>query len=158
VSAELAVQQAVYARLNSQLSVPVYDHVPQPADSGDDSMFPYVAIGDDTGIEWDTDTSDGWEITLTIHSWSRTRGRLEVKTLQGEIWDALHRHDLAVQGYRTVFCYSEFSETFLEADGLTRHGVQRFRIVIDKGEQPGILVIDGGAALVIDTGAAIAVW
>lgn len=158
MSAELAVQQSVFSRLTAALDVPVYDHVPQPADGGDAQNFPYVAIGDDTAIDWDTDTSDGWEITLTIHAWSRARGRLEVKALQGEIWSALHRHDLDVPGYNTIFCYGEFSETILEPDGLTRHGVQRFRIVLDRGEQPGILVTDDGSVLVTDTGAAIAVW
>ena len=157
MSAELRVQEAVYTRLAAVLDIPVYDHVPQPVDSGDNAKFPYVAIGDDTTIAWDTDTSDGFEITITIHSWSRSRGRLEVKTIMGEVWDALHRYALPVAGYRTIFVYGEFSETFVEADGITRHGVQRFRIVIDAGELGESIAIDSGEVLITGTGELITV-
>lgn len=148
MSAELALQEAIYTRLTDVLDVPVYDHVPQPVDSGDNSKFPYVAIGDDTTIQWDTDSSDGFELTITIHSWSRARGRLEVKTLMGQVWDALHRYALPVVGYRTIFVYGEFSETFVEPDGITRHGVQRFRVLLDAGELGQAIAIDSGEALV----------
>jgi hypothetical protein len=110
----------------------IYDHVPEPADSGSDISFPYVTVGDDTALDWDTDTSVGKEATITIHSWSRYRGRKEVKEIQGAIYDCLHLSQLNVFGYDTVQCLSEYSETLVDPDGLTRHGVQRFRIILDK--------------------------
>ena len=100
----------------------VYDHVPQG------TAYPYVVIGEDTAIEWDTDTSDGVESTLTIHVWSRLKGRRETKEIMELIYDALHRAELQIEGLHSVFCYWEFSETFLDPDGETRHGVTRFRI------------------------------
>lgn len=112
----------------------IYDNVPQVADSGKDANFPYVSIGEDTLVDWDTVTSVGKEATLTIHSWSRDRGRKEVKDIQGAIYDTLHLSSLMVTGYTTVLIVSEFSETLSDPDGITRHGIQRFRLIIDKEE------------------------
>jgi hypothetical protein len=115
----------------------IYDAVPQADDAGSDIPFPYVTIGDDTAIDWDTDTSVGKEATITIHSWSRYRGRKEVKEIQGAIYETLHLSQLPVDGYDTVLCFSEFSESLVDPDGLTRHGIQRFRIILDKELQDG---------------------
>ncbi len=123
MSADLEIQKAIFARLSS-MSVPVYDDVP------DNAPPPYVVIGDDTLLEFDSDGISGFEATTTIHTWSTYRGRKEVKELQGEIYTLLHRAELAVVGYTFVSCDSEFSESILDADGVTRHGIQRFRILI----------------------------
>lgn len=146
MSIEYLIQEAIYDKLigdntlksalapNVQDSTKgaIYDNVPQAVDSGSDSVFPYVTIGDDTMLDWDTDTSQGKEATLTIHVWSRYRGRKEVKEIQGIIYDALHLSNLIITGYHSVLMLSEFSETLLDPDGLTRHGVQRFRLIVEK--------------------------
>jgi hypothetical protein len=137
VSAEYEIQKAIFAKLSADAPLNnvikgLFDSVPQESDSGSDIVFPYVTIGDDTALDWDTDTSVGKEATLTIHSWSRHRGRSEVKQIQGLIYDALHVSQLNVVGYNTVLCFSEYSESLVDPDGLTRHGVQRFRLIIDK--------------------------
>ena len=126
MSAELEVQKAVYSALDTALNIPVYDDVP------DNAVAPYVVIGDDTFVEFDSDGESGFEATVTVHSWSIYRGRAQVKTIMGSIYDALHRAELNVQGYNLLGCDCEYSETFLESDGVTRHGVQRFRIFIRK--------------------------
>jgi len=124
MSAELEVQKAIFSTLSAALSTTVYDNVP------DNAVAPYVVIGDDTFVQMDTDLIVGFEATITIHSWSKYRGRAEVKTIMGNIYDALHRAEFTVQGYNLLGCDCEYSETFLESDGVTRHGVQRFRILI----------------------------
>ena len=146
MSAESEIQKAIYGELitasalaallaknvNDSTLPAIYDAVPQSKDSGSDIPFPYVVIGDDTMLDWDTDTSVGKEATITIHSWSSYRGRIQVKDIQGAIYDALHLSQIIVDGYDTVLCLSEYSESILDPDGLTRHGVQRFRLIIDK--------------------------
>lgn len=122
---QLEIQTAIYSRLTSQLSEPVYDNVPQ------DPTLPYVVIGDDTSIPFDTDLELGEEATLTLHIWSRYDGRAEVKGIMSDIYDALHRHSLAVTGADTIDCMFEFSETMLDPDMETRHGVMRFRLLLD---------------------------
>lgn len=126
-----AVQSAVFTKLDASLSTPVYDNAPQREDAA--TGFPYVTIGEDTVNEWDTDTELGGNCTVTVHTWSRYRGRKETKEIQGNVYDALHRAtDLTYAGY--VFVGVDFisSDSFLDSDGLTRHGVQTFRIYIEE--------------------------
>lgn len=122
-----ALQQAIYARLSAVVSVAVYDHTPQ------DVAFPYVVIGeDDTVIPFDTDDSVGAESTINIHVWSRYRGWKEVKEIQREVYQALHRYELSVTGAHVVTVEFDDARTFLDQDGLTRHGVTRFRIITEE--------------------------
>lgn len=128
MSFSLAIQAAVYQRLTNYvpLTAPVYDDAPQGA------AFPYITIGDDTLTEWDQDACLGAEATLTLHVWSRERGRKQTKQIQGLLYDALHRYPLTVNGAHAVDCLWEMSESFLDPDGHTRHGVSRFRIILQK--------------------------
>nr|WP_297388262.1 DUF3168 domain-containing protein [uncultured Roseateles sp.] len=128
-----ALQTAVFTRLAAALApVAVYDHVPQAVDPGSDVPFPYVTIGEDEPREWDTDTEDGFEATFTVHVWSRQLGRLQVKQLQDEIYDALHRYNLPVTGYETVLLSFESATTLQDPDGITQHGVSRFRGLFER--------------------------
>ena len=127
-----ALQKAVYARLTASLGgVAVYDHAPQNA------AFPYVLIGDDTAVTWDTKTRDGQEYTLTIHCWDAPKaGRKSVKAVAAQIYAALHRQEdsIPVTGYRLVLLIWEFMDTFQEpAEGDADryyHGVLRFRALV----------------------------
>ena len=103
----------------------VYDHVPQ------DAVFPYIAIGDVTSVPFDTYDTVGDEQTLMLHTWSEYRGRKEIKTLQGLVYDVLNRAELSLSGGTAIGCDQELVEDFIDADGLRRHGVQRFRVIID---------------------------
>lgn len=132
-----AIQTAIYSALTSNSTLMtmvtgVYDSVPQAADSGRGDDFPYITIGEDTLVEWDTDTEVGADVTITIHTWSRYRGRSEVKEIQGEVYDTLHRSNLGVSGYNLVGVDWLQSESFMDTDGMTRHGVQTFRITIEE--------------------------
>ena len=125
------LQQAVYAALTGDASVQallgnparVFDHVPQ------DSVFPYVVVGEVTSGPFDTKTEDGLDQTLTIHSWSRYRGLKETKEIMAAVTGALDQQALAVSGHDLVLLRLTFGATVLDPDGLTRHGVQRFRAV-----------------------------
>jgi len=119
------IQQAIYDALKVATDVPVFDHVPQ------DTPYPYIVVGDDTSTPFDTDDSQGTEATCTIHAWSQYRGRKEAKALNQVIYDTLHRQTLAVNGAHPVECFQEFEQTLVESDGLTRHGISRFRIIIE---------------------------
>lgn len=91
----------------------------------------YVVIGDDTMDEDDTDTETGAQITATIHVWAKKLGRIEVKEVQSEIDGLLHRQDLEVDDFTVVGINREFSQTFDDPDGVTRHGVQRYRMLME---------------------------
>lgn len=130
MSYETAVQTAVFEALNGHAALTaladIYDAVPQGAG------IPYVTIGEDNHNEWDTDNTTGSDCSITIHTWSRGRGRKQAKAIQAEIYAALHRAELSHTGYKFDSCDWESSQSFTDADGLTRHGVQIFRIILER--------------------------
>ncbi len=110
----------------SKISAPVYDNVPQ------NQKAAYVAIGESTSIPHSSDRETGFEATLTLHTWSTYRGTKEAAEIMGEIYDSLDRADLAIPGYTILGVDYEFDQIFLDPDGVTRHGVQRFRVLMTK--------------------------
>ena len=109
----------------------IYDDVPQAADGAVTSAFPYVRIGAFIRDENDTDTELGFTGTLTIHTWSRGAGMKQAEAIMDAIYDALHFYNLIVTGYGVSTIHQEFAEIMLDSDGKTRHGVQRFRIILE---------------------------
>jgi hypothetical protein len=107
----------------------IYDHVPQSAAGESLVPFPYLVVGDTTEAEWDADDSVGRESTITLHAWSRYLGMAQVKNIIDQVKVVLHNKPLSVSGENVIYCYWEFAEVFRDPDGITRHGVTRFRIV-----------------------------
>jgi hypothetical protein len=127
-----AAQEAVYAALSSSAAlqgmignpVRLYDVVPPAA------AFPYVTLGDVSARDYDTKDRDGFEQMVVLHAWSRGRGRKELKNVMQAVYDILHRGDLGVTGADFVSCRFQSASTQQENDGLTLHGVMRFRIIV----------------------------
>ena len=126
-------QRAIYDRLDALLSVPVYDHVPQPNDAG--LPFEFVTIGEDTFEPFDTDQTIGYTVVASVHTWVRERGRKRTKEIQQQIYNTLHRFELSVSGFDTINLAFEYADSAMDVDGLTRHGVQRFRALLDEDSQ-----------------------
>jgi len=103
----------------------IYDHVPQGR------VFPYIVIGDIAARPFETQTSEGHDITLTLHSYSRYRGMKEAEALMTALHDALHRIDFTIEGQTLIYCAETGAECQLDADGETRHGIQRFRLITE---------------------------
>ena len=129
--AQWALQQAVFAALGADAGLKallgdparIYDHVPPS------SPFPYLVIGEATSGPFDAKSEDGMEQTLTLHAWSRRRGLKETKEIMAAVTQALDDRALSLTGHTLVLLRFEFGTTALETDGLTRHGVQRFRAI-----------------------------
>lgn len=121
-AASWPLQVAILAALRPALApVPVLDDVPQG------QVFPYVVIGEDVVTPGPLVDADSEEIDTTIHVWSRYAGRKEAKELMAGIVTALHDRRLSVTGQDLVLLRFAFETLFIEPDGLTRHGVIRFR-------------------------------
>lgn len=125
MSAEWELQKAVFNILSTGLTAPVYDFVQQKS-----APSTYVTVGDDTLLPFNADITKGFEATLTIHAWDISNGRKDVKELQGEIYNLLDRAELVISGYNPIGIDFQFSETTLDPDGVTYHGVQRFRFLM----------------------------
>ena len=104
-----ALQQSIFTKITSgtltdvagtSITTKVFDDVPEG------TSYPYVIIGEETAINFGTKDKDANEHTI------------------------LHNTDITVSGASLVNIRHEFEQTLLEADGITRHGVMRFRVVI----------------------------
>ena len=102
----------------------VFDDVPEG------TAYPYIVIGEETAIDGSAKDKDIFEHTLTVHVWSQYRGRRDIKVIMKQVHDLLHDSSLSVSGASMVNMRQEFQTTLLEGDGITRHGVIRFRAVV----------------------------
>jgi hypothetical protein len=125
-SAQWALQQAVYGVVSPAIAPKLLlDSVPQ------EPAYPYMHIGEFFGGDWDTDDSVGREIFFNLHSWSRYDGTKELHELMDAVKAVLHNQQFVVSGEVMVLCLLDYMNTNLDPDGLTRHGVQRFRVLME---------------------------
>lgn len=107
----------------------VFTHVPQ--DLGE--SYPWVTIYGAESNQFDNDATLGFEGTITIHSWDNTRDMGNINRIKKAIYDVLHNNALTFNGYCNVEYSQEFSTTLRDPDGITLHGVQRFRFIMQEG-------------------------
>ena len=125
------LQQALYTALTGDAALTaligasgVFDHV----DEG--SNLPYVTIGDISQAQFGTKTTEGMDATVTIHTWDDVhRGLKSTKEIMAAVLGVLHEASLSITGHSLSVARFEFSDVFVDPDGLTRHGVQRFRFL-----------------------------
>ena len=73
---------------------------------------------------------DGGEFTVTFDIWSEYKGAKECKQIMDRVHTLLHNHSLSVSGFNLINLRFEFSDILIDPDGVTRHGVMRFRAII----------------------------
>lgn len=122
-------RNAIYSTLNDDATLSglisgVYDDVPEG------TAYPYVVLGDDTAINFGSKTKDGNEHTLNIDIWSRYRGKKESVQIMERIYTLLHNVDISLSGASLINIRQEFNTILVDADGITRHGIMRFRAVV----------------------------
>lgn len=131
------VQSGVYACLAADTALGallpagggVFDHVPPQ------TPFPYVVIGETAARPLDAQGAAGHDVTLAIHVYSRGTGMKELRQVMTAVYEAMHVADFAVPGQTLALCRCQSSETALEGDGMTRHGVLRFQIITEPAEE-----------------------
>ena len=127
---QFALQEKLYSTLNGDsnltttLGAAVYDEVPE------NSSVPYVQLGPALTQDYSTKDVTGSEITLTLDVWSRYKGGKEVKNLMDRVHTLLHDSNLSVTGHNLINMRFEFGDVLRDPDGITRHGVMRFRAVM----------------------------
>jgi hypothetical protein len=118
------LQKAIYAALTAALSCDVHGRTPAAA------AYPFVVIGEDTSVDWDTQGATGESLTVTLHGFSTYAGAKEIMELRGQIAAALHEATLALDSLGLVSLRREFATVFTEPDGRVRHLVMRFRALV----------------------------
>lgn len=125
VRAALAADAGVSALVGTR----IYDEPPQ------DVTFPYVRFNDISPSAYDTDTTEGAEVTLSLQAHSRSAsGRVEAVQIAEAIKDALHRQEasVTVAGHDLLeVIYQTFSAT-RDADGRGYTAVIVFQATLEK--------------------------
>lgn len=128
-----ALQKAIFDKLTTALltagpggtPVPVLDFV------GQAQKPPYVVIGDGDRTEaWDTTTEVGGDHVVMLHVYcANDRSTSETKGLLKLCYDALHdqQASIPVVGHKLLHLLQEAEDVLKEPDGLTFHGVARYR-------------------------------
>lgn len=131
---------AIYAALDASAPLAaligagrVFDTPPAANSALSDNQLvpPYVVIGDETANDYGSSAGDAQEHTITIHSWTEKPSTLHVKRIMAAVRNALHEQSLSLSGGNLVYLRQEFKETFRDPDGVSQHGVQRFRALTE---------------------------
>lgn len=118
---DLVFQEVIAIALDAAMPTISQGSHPPPEE---DEELPYVQFGQSDVRD---DFAVGHSVTTEVHVWSVVEGPHEAKTLQGQIRDALHSIDFTRDGWKFTNVREEYARTFLDVDGETWHGVQRFR-------------------------------
>jgi len=127
---QFALQTAIYSKLSADnnltavLGAKVFDDVPE------NTPYPYIQLGEDNASDYSTKDQTGSEVTVNVDVWSRYRGSLEAKNIMDRIHTLLHDSSLSVTGSNFINMRFEFSDIIRDPDGITRHGVMRFRAIM----------------------------
>lgn len=124
-----ALQKAIFEHLSAAATIKaligdpprLFDHV-TPG-----TAFPLASIGHIQVSDWSSKTFNGADCAVTLHVFSRSRGRKEVRAILEAMFVLLQDASLTLEGHSLVALRFQFSEVLLDEDGLTYHGVARYR-------------------------------
>jgi hypothetical protein len=120
----VALQEALFARLEAEVSCPVYDGAPM------DSPMPYVSF--DREISTNSSPISGRkreQRLIYLSVWSDAHGQAEVKRIIGEIVAALDERKLTLTVGRAVSVRVEQADAQRDADGVTYQGSITVRVI-----------------------------
>lgn len=135
-----ALHQAIYNRLNdssvtSLLSVKyaplvaIFSSVPQAANSGDDSYFPFITIGNNVISPYDVKDSVGGSASVQIDIWARSRSVLDIKEIADAVDARLRRQPLTITGATHITTELQDSQDMDDPDGKTMRIMLRYTVL-----------------------------
>lgn len=120
----LALQEAIFARLQAEVSCPIYDGAPLNAD------MPYVSIDREISVNSSPISGRKREQRLIYLSvWSDAIGQAEVKKINGEVIAALDERRLPLEVGRAASVRVEQADAQRDADGVTYQGSITVRVI-----------------------------
>lgn len=119
-------QASFYAKINAIAGLNVHGHVPQ-----NEAVYPYVVVDSMSLNNNDSDSEFAYDASVTVHVFSKYKGESETAGIQKQIYDAVHRQPLTTASYKVSGVHQEYSEIMMDNDGITRHGVQRYRLFFE---------------------------
>jgi hypothetical protein len=127
-----ALQSAIYERLktNADLGGIVGERLYDMAAQG--ARFPYATLGEFRAEPWGSKTSTGESVTFRVHVWSQYSGQKQAHETLEIIRDSLMKTALVVEGFDVIRLQHISSETMIERDAWTIHGIGRYKAVLFK--------------------------
>lgn len=132
-----ALRTALVARLDDQLSVPVWSpKAPQNAEGESLSPFPYVVVAQAAESPWNTDNTRGGQWVVQIDGYARATASASaedlVLALHAQVREALEWYRLTVTGGHWVDTLLDGMTLGWDDDGHTRRFVSLYRITLDE--------------------------
>lgn len=131
-AAAAELQKAIYAALAGDAALVaqlgglhIHDHAPAGV------PFPYLTFGRTSVYDWSTGTESGTEQLLTLHVWSKAKGKSEAHALMETVGARLNDAALSLDGHQLVNLRLEFSEIVFDEELAVHHGLLRFRAVTE---------------------------
>lgn len=103
----------------------VYDYVDE------NTLFPYVTIGDPTISPFPTKTSYGEEVLVNLHVFSKYKGKTEAFEILSLMVRAATKQDLVIEGFTFLRMELEGMNVITDIDGKTKHGIARFKVWVN---------------------------
>lgn len=123
----LALHKAIRDRIINSTGRSVYDDFPENA------SMPYIVTGELEGRDWSDKFQPGQEVFATIHIWSDYPGKKEVAEIMNGVLQALTSEPISLGIEFNAICEGlDMSEIIIDIDGVTRHGILRFRYLIEE--------------------------
>ena len=98
----------------------------------DKTAFPKIWLEDGGADDWSNKDDNGLEAVITLHIGSRVEGTKEIRVLMDKCHAALHNQDLTLESGQSVLCQFLRHDMVIDTDGITRHGVMRFNLLISE--------------------------
>ena len=120
----VALQEAMFARLEAEVSCPVFDGAPMDTD------MPYVSF--DREISTNISPIAGrkrQQRLIYLSVWSDDHGQAEVKKILGEVVAALDERRLPLTVGRAVSVRVDQADAQRDADGVTYQGSVTVRVI-----------------------------
>lgn len=94
--------------------------------------YPYVTINLQPMTDRGNHTNEGVAFDFQVNVWYRApgRGKLQVQTIQKRIDELLHSQDICVEGWNIIVLRRTIVDILTEPDGVTLHGIQRFKLFL----------------------------
>ena len=132
-----ALRQALFTKLDADLSVPVWSPKAPQADDGELlGPFPYVVIVQANESPWNTDGARGLDAVVQIDAYARTTANDSAENLIGgltsDVRESIERQALSVTGAHWVDTQLESIIPGWEDNGKTRRAVMLFRVTLDE--------------------------
>lgn len=107
-----AVQKALLLFLKANVTIPVYDYVPEEA------SLPFITLGAINVQDKSTKVEDMTHVSLQIHIWSHYKGRYEINVLAEKLIHLLtgQQLDLTKDQFWSLSQSVDFYETYPEED------------------------------------------